>query len=264
MNLDLSGRTALVTGSTRGIGLATALGLAEMGATVILHGRSLDRVTAARVLAAKRLPKAAFLEAAGDLADAAGCAAVTRAHPEVDILVNNLGIYNFGSFEDVPDEEWLRFFQINVMSGVRMSRHYLPGMRARGWGRVVFVSSESGVFIPADMIPYGLTKTAQLALSRGLAETTVGSKVTVNAVLPGPTWVETQEGVMARRAEQAGVSVEEAKKDTFRLRRPTSLIQRYATPEEVANMICYLCSPAAAATNGAALRVEGGIIRSIL
>ena len=227
-------------------------------------GRKPDTVAATRAKAVARLPKAAFLEASGDLAEAAGCAAVARAHPLVDVLVNNLGIYDFGVFEDVPDEDWLRFFQVNVMSGVRMSRHYLPGMRARGWGRVVFVSSESGVFVPADMILYGLTKTAQLALSRGLAETTVGLDVTVNAVLPGPTWVEGQEQVMARRAANAGVSVEEAKKDTFRLRRPTSLIQRYATPAEVANMICYLCSPAAAATNGAALRVEGGIIRSIL
>ena len=264
MDLDLSGRTALVTGSTRGIGFATACGLARMGASVIVHGQSDASVEGALKRARKAVAGATFAGVSGDLAAAAGCDRVKAAHGHVDVLVNNVGIYDFGPFEQVPDETWLHFFQVNVMSGVRMARHYLPGMIARNWGRVVFVSSESGAFIPPDMILYGITKAAQLALSRGLAETTAGTNVTVNAVLPGPTWVEQQEEAIRKRAANEGVSIEEAKKNTFRVRRPTSLIRRYALPEEVANMICYACSPAASVTNGAALRAEGGIVRSIV
>jgi len=264
MDLDLAGRTALVTGSTRGIGFATAVGLGEMGARVVLHGRMPDSAAKAAERAGARVPGATFEAAAGDLGSAEGCDAVAAAHPDVDILVNNLGIYDFGPFEETDDAAWLHFFQVNVMSGVRMARHYLAGMRARNWGRVVFVSSESGVFVPPDMILYGTTKATQLAVSRGLAETTAGTAVTVNAVLPGPTWVETQESVMTRRAAEQGITVEEAKQKTFSERRPTSLLKRYTTPDEVANMICYVCSPAASATSRAALRAEGGIVRSIL
>ncbi len=264
MNLDLGGRTALVTGSTRGIGYATALGLAEMGAKAILHGRS-ERSVAAALDRARADPRGAgVVGVAGDLATAAGCDAVADAHPEVDILVNNAGIYAAVAFADIADAEWETYFQTNVMSGVRLSRRYLPGMIARDWGRVVFVSSESGVFIPPDMIHYGFSKAAQLAVSRGLAETTAGTGVTVNSVLPGPTWVETNAERVARRAAEQGRTLEEAKEDIFETRRPTSLLRRYATPEEVANLICYACSPASSATNGAALRVDGGIVKTYI
>jgi NAD(P)-dependent dehydrogenase (short-subunit alcohol dehydrogenase family) len=264
MDLDLTAKTALVTGSTRGIGFATALALAGMGARVVVNGRTQAPVSAAVGRIRDRVPGADLDGVAADLATAGGCDRVAAAHPQIDILVNNLGIYEFKPFEEIPDEEWLHYFEVNVMSGVRMARHYLPGMLARDWGRVVFVSSESGVFIPPEMIHYGFSKAAQLAVSRGLAETTVGTRVTVNAVLPGPTWVETHEERVARRAAEEGRTVDEVKADFFRTRRPTSLLRRYATPDEVANMIAYVCSPAASATNGAALRVEGGIVRTMI
>lgn len=264
MNLDLSGRTALVTGSTRGIGFATALGLAEMGARAILHGQSDASVADALTRASAQCPGASFDGIAADLGSAAGCDAVAAAHPDVDVLVNNVGIYAFSAFDDTPDSEWQRYFDVNVMSGVRMTRHYLAGMKARDWGRVVFVSSESGVFIPPEMIHYGFSKAAQLAIARGLAETTAGTRVTVNSVLPGPTWVETQDRRLSKRAADEGRTLEDVKGEIFETRRPTSLIRRYAEPEEVASMICYVCSPAASATNGAALRCEGGIVRSFV
>ncbi len=264
MDLDLSGRTALVTGSTRGIGFATAVGLGEMGASVIVHGRSDQSVEAALARAKQAVPSGAFSGIAADVGEAAGCDAIAAAHPALDILVNNVGIYAFAPFGEVPDEEWERYFQINVMSGVRMARHYLSGMIERDWGRLIFISSESGAFIPPETIHYGFTKAAQLAISRGLAETTKGTNVTVNSVLPGPTWVETHEGRLGKRAEDEGRTLEDIKGDVFKFRRTSSLLQRYATPEEVANMVCYVCSPASSATNGAALRVEGGIIRSFV
>jgi NAD(P)-dependent dehydrogenase (short-subunit alcohol dehydrogenase family) len=264
MDLDLTGKTALVTGSTRGIGFATALALAGMGARVVVNGRTQAAVTAALARIRERAPGADLDGAAADLATAAGCDGLAAAHPEVDVLVNNLGIYEVKPFAEISDEDWQHFFEVNVMSGVRMARHYLPGMLARDWGRVVFVSSESGVFIPPEMIHYGVVKASQLAVSRGLAETTAGTRVTVNAVLPGPTWVETHQERVARRAADEGRTPDEVKADFFKTRRPTSLLKRYATPEEVANMIAYVCSPAASATNGAALRVEGGIVRSMV
>ena len=196
------------------------------------------------------------------LGTAAGCDAVASAYPAVDVLVNNVGFYAMAAFEDVPDEDWEEYFQVNVMSGVRMARHYLSGMIDRDWGRLIFVSSESGAHIPPEMIAYGFSKAAQLAISRGLAETTAGTNVTVNSVLPGPTWVEAQVTRLGERAKQQGTTVDELKRKTFDERRPSSLLRRYASPEEVANLICYVCSPASSATNGAALRVDGGIVRN--
>lgn len=262
MDLDLSGRTALVTGSTRGIGYAAALGLARMGARAVLHGRTDESVE--RALGRFRADGAEAEGVAGDLGTAAGAEAVFRAVPEADILVNNTGVYDMVPFEDIDDAEWERYFQVNVMSGVRMARRYLPGMKERDWGRIVFVSSESGVFIPPEMIHYGFSKAAQLAIARGLAETTAGTRVTVNSVLPGPTWVETQEERIGRRSKEQKRSVDDIKEDTFRVRRVSSLLRRYAEPEEVANLICYVCSPASSATNGASLRVDGGIVRTYI
>lgn len=259
---DLSGRTALVTGSTRGIGFATAVGLAAMGARVIVNGRDAGAVDAAIAALRDKVPDAVFAAAPGDLATAEGCEAVIAAAGVVDVLVNNTGIYEPKAFEETPDADWQRMFDVNVMSGVRLTRHYLPAMLARDWGRVVFVSSESGIFIPAEMIHYGFSKAAQLAIARGCAELTRGSKVTVNSVLPGPTWVEGQLERMTARAEAQGTTVAALKEQTFSVRRTSSLIQRYAVPEEVASLICYVCSPAAAATNGAALRCDGGIVRT--
>jgi len=264
MDMDLSGKKALVTGSTRGIGLATAIGLADMGATVVLHGRTEASLSKGMERARAQRPHCRFEGMAGDLALAADCDALAATHPTVDVLVNNVGIYEMKPFGEIPDAEWEHYFQVNVMSGVRLSRHYLPGMIERDWGRIVFVSSESGAFIPKEMIHYGMTKTAQLAVARGLAETTVGTGVTVNSVLPGPTWVETQEERISKRVADEGRSFDDLKADIFKTRRQTSLLRRYATAEEVASMICYACSPAASATNGAPLRVEGGIVRSVL
>lgn len=261
-DMDLSGRTALVTGSTRGIGYATAAGLAAMGARVLVNGRTEETVHHAIGELRVRVPDGAFDSAPGDLGTVAGCDDVIAMAPDVDILVNNTGIYEPKPFEDTPDDDWQRMFDVNVMSGVRLTRHYLPKMLDKDWGRVVFVSSESAIFIPAEMIHYGFSKAAQLAIARGCAELTKGSQVTVNSVLPGPTWVEAQVERVAARAETMGISAEEFKRRTFTERRPTSLLQRYAEPEEVASLICYTCSPAASATNGAALRCDGGIVRT--
>jgi NAD(P)-dependent dehydrogenase (short-subunit alcohol dehydrogenase family) len=264
MDLDLTGRTALVTGSTRGIGYSIAIGLGGMGARTLIHGRDAAIVDEAVARASAEAPGATFGGVAGDLGAAEGCDAVAATIPVVDVLVNNVGIYDMKPFGEIPDADWDRMYQVNVMSGVRMARHYLPGMLERDWGRMVFISSESGVFIPPEMIHYGFSKAAQLAISRGLAETTAGTNVTVNAVLPGPTWVELQEERLTARAKKEGRTLEDVQGDVFRDRRPSSLLKRYATSEEVANMVCYTCSPASSATNGAALRVEGGIVRTIV
>jgi NAD(P)-dependent dehydrogenase (short-subunit alcohol dehydrogenase family) len=259
MDLQLTGKTALVTGSTAGIGFAIAQSLAREGASVIVNGRTQARVDTA--LAA--MPKGS-LGLAGDLGTAAGVADAIEQFPDVDILINNLGIFEPKPFEEIPDADWFRFFEINVMSGVRLSRHYLPRMKAAGWGRIVFVSSESGIQIPTEMIHYGLTKTAQLALSRGLAETTAGTGVTVNAVLPGPTASEGVGTFVNNLAAQQGATAADVERDFFRNARPTSLLQRFATPEEVANLVTFVASPLSAATNGAALRVDGGVARSVV
>lgn len=261
MNLDLNGKLAIVTGSTRGIGLATAIGLARMGAEVVVNGRTeLANQEALNQIHAV-VPKAKCRLIAADLSSATGCNELIAAVPEADILVNNVGIYETRPFFEISDQDWQQMMDVNIMSGVRLTRHYLKQMLdTRDWGRVVFISSESGLVIPSDMVHYGFSKSAQLVIARGAAETTRGTNITVNSVLPGPTWVETMGDRVAARAEAQGISVDEAKRRMFSDRRPTSLTQRYASSEEVANMVCYVCSPAASATNGAALRVDGGIV----
>ena len=264
MNLQLEGKTALVTGSTAGIGLAIAAGLAREGSTVIINGRTQARVDSAIRELQSGIPEAKLKGLAADLGTTAGVDSATAAFPAVDVLVNNLGIFDPKPFEEIPDEDWLRFFEVNVMSGVRLSRHYLPRMKQKDWGRILFISSESGQQIPAEMIHYGMTKTAQIAIARGLAETTAGTGVTVNSVLPGPTASEGVTVFVDRMASSEGVDKKQFEKEFFKSVRPSSLLQRFASSEEVANMVVYLSSPLASATNGAAIRVDGGVVRSIL
>jgi NAD(P)-dependent dehydrogenase (short-subunit alcohol dehydrogenase family) len=263
MDLQLKGKLALVTGSTVGIGFAIAEGLARENATVIINGRSEDRAAKAVENIRKKIPDAKVDAFVADLSTASGFEALQSAHPEVDILVNNLGIFNPQPFEEISDDEWRRFFEVNVLSGVRLSRHYLPRMKKKGWGRIVFISSESALQIPVEMIHYGFTKTAQLAISRGLAESTIGTGVTVNSVLPGPTASEGVTEFVDKLASQTNQTASEFEKFFFEKVRPSSLLQRFETPEEVANLVVYISSPLASATNGAALRVDGGVLRSI-
>lgn len=260
MDLKLDGKLALVSGSTKGIGFAIASALAQEGARVIINGRTESSVASACAAVAATLPNAKLEGFVGDLANADVVAALVAVFPEIDILVNNLGIFEPKPFEEIPDCDWLRFFEINVLSGVRLSRAYLPGMKARNWGRVVFISSESGVQIPTEMIHYGMSKTAQLAISRGLAETCAGTGVTVNAVLPGPTRSAGVDEFVAQLS--GGKAFEAFEQEFFTSVRPSSLLKRFATTEEVASMVVYVCSPLASATNGAALRVDGGVLRS--
>ncbi len=258
MDLQLNGKLALITGSTAGIGFAIAESLAREKCRVIVNGRTQARVDAALA----KLPGAVGL--AADLGTSAGVAEAIRRFPDVDILINNMGIFEPKAFEAIPDEDWFRFFEVNVLSGVRLSRHYLPRMKAAGWGRIVFISSESAVQIPAEMIHYGMTKTAQLAISRGLAETTAGTRVTVNAVLPGPTASEGVEEFVGRLAADQKTDRAWVEQEFFKNIRPSSLLRRFATPEEVAALVTFVASPLSAATNGAALRVDGGVVRSII
>jgi NAD(P)-dependent dehydrogenase (short-subunit alcohol dehydrogenase family) len=260
MDLKLKNKCALVSGSAKGIGQAIAAALAGEGAMVIVTGRSKASVVIAQDEIRKQFPEARLDGFAGDLADAAAVVELVGRFPTVDILVNNLGIYEPKPFEEIPDEDWLRFFEINVMSGVRLARAYLPQMKERNWGRIVFISSESGIQIPTEMIHYGMTKTAQLAVSRGLAETCAGTGVTVNAVLPGPTRSAGVEEFVSRLS--AGKPFEEFEREFFKNIRPTSLLKRFAAPEEVASLVAFLCSPLSSATNGAALRVDGGVVKS--
>lgn len=263
MKIDLAGRKALVTGSTAGIGRAIAEGLARAGASVIINGRGEERVNQTLKELRALLPDARFSGVAADLATAQGAEALWAYAEDVDILVNNIGTAHPNGFFEQEDSEWIDLFQINVMSGVRAARHYLPAMIKKGWGRVVFISSESAVMIPKEMIDYGMTKTAQLAISRGLAELVAGSGVTVNAVLPGPTRSETLGNWMKTSAEEEGITVEQAEQNFLKTMRPTSLLNRFTTTEEVANMVVYVCSEQACGTSGAALRVDGGVIRAI-
>ncbi len=264
MIIDLSGKTALVTGSTEGIGRAIAKGLAASGAEVILNGRRQEKVDAAVAKLAAEIGGGKVQGIAADVGTAEGCATLVAGAGKVDILINNAGIFEPRPFLDIPDAEWMRFYEVNVMSGVRMSRALLPGMLERDWGRIVFISSESGVQVPPEMVHYGMTKTAQLAISRGLAEMTAGTGVTVNTVLPGPTRSEGVEDFLAAMAKQENKPIEVVAAEFVKTHRPTSLLRRFATVDEVANMVVYAASPLAAATNGAVLRVDGGVVRSIL
>jgi NAD(P)-dependent dehydrogenase (short-subunit alcohol dehydrogenase family) len=263
MNIDLSGKTAIVTGSTSGIGFAIAKGLAEAGARVIVNGRKAARVDEAVANLRKHVAGAEVIGVAADLATAEGVENFAAEVKDADVLVNNLGIFEPKPFLDIPDADWLRFFETNVLSGVRMARHYLPNMLVKNWGRIVFISSESALNTPAEMVHYGMTKTAQLAISRGVAELTAGTGVTVNSVLPGPTRSEGVGEFFGRMAAEAGVSQPEMEARFIAEHRPTSLLRRLAGVEEVANMVVYLCSPQASATNGAALRVDGGVVKHI-
>ena len=263
MDLHLEGKTALVTGSTLGIGFAIAHALAREGARVVVNGRTPERVESAVSRIEADVPDADVIGAVADLGTADGVARLIAAHPDVDILVNNVGIFEPKPFEDIPDSDWFRFFEVNVMSGVRLSRHYLPRMKSSNWGRILFISSESALHIPAEMIHYGMTKTAQLSISRGLAETTAGTGVTVNAVLPGPTASEGVATFVEQLAKENGMTPAQMEREFFRSARPSSLLKRFIQPDEVATMVAYLCSPLASATNGAAVRVEGGVVRSM-
>ncbi len=264
MDLQLAGKRALITGSTSGIGFATARSLAGEGVEVILNGRGRAGVSAAVERLREAVPGASVRGIAADISTASGCETLVAACPDVDILVNNMGIFDPKPFEEIPDEEWFNFFETNVMSGVRLTRHYLPAMKARNWGRVVFISSESGVCPPAEMVHYGMTKAAQLSVARGLAETCISSGVTVNSVLPGPTRTEGVATFFGQLARDQGVTVDEAERAFFANARPTSIIKRLIDPAEVAAMVAYVCSPLSSATQGAALRVEGGVVRSMV
>jgi NAD(P)-dependent dehydrogenase (short-subunit alcohol dehydrogenase family) len=260
MDLQLTDKLALVSGSTKGIGLAIATGLAREGANVIINGRPEESVDAAFAKIRQVVPNAKLGGFAGDLANASVVDKLVNNFPAVDILINNLGIFEPKPFEEIPDADWVRFFEVNVLSGVRLSRAYLPGMKHKNWGRIVFISSESGIQIPAEMIHYGMTKTAQLAVSRGLAETCGGTGVTVNAVLPGPTHSDGVDEFVNQLS--GGKPFAEFEKEFFKDHRPSSLLRRFASTEEVANLVVYVASPLSAATNGAALRVDGGCVRA--
>jgi NAD(P)-dependent dehydrogenase (short-subunit alcohol dehydrogenase family) len=264
MDLQLKGKKALVTGSTAGIGFATARALAAEGASVVVNGRTEKRVEAAIGEIRRTHTRADVSGVAADVSNKEGCAKLIQAVSAVDILINNMGIFEVKPFERIPDEDWLRFFEANVMSGVRLSRHYLGGMRKKDWGRIVFVSSESAVQIPAEMIHYGMTKTAQVAVARGIAETVAGTGITVNSVLAGPTRSEGVETFITQMGAGTGTDVAAFEKEFFKSIRPSSLLKRFESTDEVANMIVYLSSPLASATNGSAVRADGGVIRAIL
>jgi NAD(P)-dependent dehydrogenase (short-subunit alcohol dehydrogenase family) len=264
MNMKLEDKLAFVTGSSAGIGLAIAQALAAENARVIVNGRTAQRVQEAAAALRRAVPAARLELFAADLATTEGAAEAIRRFPDVDILVNNLGIYQPQPFEKITDAEWLSIIETNFLSGVRLSRHYLPRMKGKNWGRIIFISSESAVNIPVEMIHYGVTKTMQIALANGLAATTAGTGVTVNSVLAGPTRSEGVEKFLANLAQQGGKTPAAVEKEFFQNVRPTSLLRRFATPEEVASMVAYVASPLSSATNGAALRVEGGVVRSIL
>jgi NAD(P)-dependent dehydrogenase (short-subunit alcohol dehydrogenase family) len=261
MDLQLAKKIALVSGSTAGIGNAIATSLAREGARVIVNGRTPAAVDAA-VSEMKKATGGDVVGFAGDLSASAVADQLLRQHSHVDILINNLGIFEVKAFEDISDAEWQRFFDVNVLSGARLARLYLPSMRQRNWGRIIFISSESGIQIPAEMIHYGMTKAAQIAVARGLAEATAGTGITVNSVLPGPTRSRGVGDFVADWAAKSGQSAQTVESEFFKSARPTSLLKRFATPEEVAALVTFVASPLSAATNGAALRVDGGVVKS--
>ena len=263
MELGLRSKLALVTGSTAGIGLATAEALLREGADVIVNGRTHTRVDEALARLRAAVPGCRVEGVAADVSTAAGCQSLIERFAQVDVLVNNMGVFEPKPFGEISDADWLRFFEANVLSGVRLARHYVTGMRARNWGRIVFVSSESGLQIPTEMIHYGVTKTAQIAVARGLAETLAGTNLTVNSVLPGPTASEGVGRFVENLARSAGKDAATVEREFFASARPSSIIQRFATAAEVAALIVYTCSAQASATTGAALRVDGGVVRAI-
>ena len=264
MDLRLTGKVALITGSTAGIGFASARSLAKEGAHVYVNGRTQARVDSAIRAIRSEIAGAEVDGIEADFADASGAETVIKKLPAVDVLVNNVGIFEPKPFAEISDSEWYRFFEINVMSGVRLSRHYLPEMLKRNWGRILFVSSESAVQIPAEMVHYGMTKTAQVAIARGIAETTAGSGVTVNSILAGPTESEGVGSFVKAMAKQQNKSNEDVEKEFFATARPSSLLKRFATVDEVAALVTYLAGELSSATTGAALRVDGGVVRAIL
>ena len=264
MDLQLSGQLALVTGSTAGIGLAIGSTLADENATVIINGRSEKRVVEAIEKIRQKHPHAKLKALVGDLSKVAGVKQAINSFPHVDILVNNLGYYEPKAFEGISDEDWIAIIETNFMSGVRLSRHYLPTMKAKNCGRIIFISSESAINIPVEMIHYGVTKTMQLALARGLAETTAGTGVTVNSILAGPTRSEGVEGFVSQMAKSRNVESSVVEKEFFETVRPSSLLKRFATTEEVAALVAFVASPLSSATNGTALRADGGVVRSII
>lgn len=263
MKFDLSGKIALVTGSTGGIGLAIAVGLAGSGATVIINGRGQQKVDAAVAVVRHAVPAAVLRGVAADVGTAAGCAALAAAEPAIDVLVNSAAIFRPTDVFETTDEQWEEMFAVNVMAGLRLSRAYLRGMAERGWGRVIFLSSESALNIPVEMIDYGVTKTAVLGLSRGLAKRMAGTNVTVNAVLPGPTLTEGMVEMLKDEQARTGRPVEEVAARFVRSARPSSIIRRTTTVEEIANLVVYIASPLSSGTTGAALRVDGGIVDTI-
>ena len=263
MELQLKGKRALVTGSTAGIGLAIAEALAAEGAEVIVNGRTEARAQEAIQAISAKVKSANLHALAADLGTREGCEAAISRYPDIDILVNNVGIFEPVAFAEIHDDSWNKLWETNVLSGVRLSRHHLPRMLARNWGRIVFISSESGLQIPAEMIHYGVTKTAQLALARGMAETTRGTAVTVNAVLPGPTRSEGVGTFVDQLAKSQNKSAAQMETDFFQHARPSSLLQRFETPEEIGSVVAFVCSPLASAINGSSLRADGGVVRSI-
>jgi NAD(P)-dependent dehydrogenase (short-subunit alcohol dehydrogenase family) len=263
MDFGLKGKKAVVSGSTAGIGLAIATALAAEGASVVLNGRTEARVNAALEKIRRHHKSADLQGVAADLGTAAGTEAFVKQVPQADVLINNLGIFEPKPFAEIPDADWLRFFEVNVLSGVRLSRHYLPGMLKNNWGRIIFISSESAFQIPAEMVHYGMTKTAQVAVARGLAESVAGTGVTVNSVLPGPTASEGVAGFLESIAKQRGISTVEVEMEFFETGRPSSLLKRFETPEEIATVVAFVASAQSAAINGASVRAEGGVIRSI-
>ena len=264
MDLKLTGKTALVTGSTAGIGFGIARRLLQEGVSVVINGRTEARINSALDQLRRVIPDCTVQGCAADFADADAVQHLLDNHDSIDILINNVGIFAPKPFVEITDEEWLHFFEVNVLSGVRLSRHYLPQMLDQNWGRIIFISSESGIQIPAEMVHYGTTKTAQLGVSRGLAQQTAGTNVTVNTVIPGSTRSEGSEKFISDLAQERGLSKEDVEREFFEKIRPTCLLERFATIDEVATFVTYLASPLAAANNGAALRVDGGTISTII
>lgn len=263
MDTKLVDKLALVSGSTGGIGLAIAKNLVKEGASVIINGRTQESVDNAIAQIALD-SKGKIMGLVADLSSAQGVKQATKEHPQVDILVNNLGIYEAKSFSDITDEDWQNMFNVNVMSGIRLSRAYFPNMLNKNWGRIIFISSDSAVQIPPQMIHYGMTKAAQVSIARGLAELTVNTAVTVNSILAGPTRTKGVEQFIQQKAQKDNISIEEVEKNFFEDVRPGSLTQRFSEPEEIANLVTYVASPLASSINGAALRIEGGLLKSAL